>query len=384
MHIVSLCLAVASLVFFFLFGIDLFLGNRSTAFLRDVSLGGKAPSPRVSVIIPARNEQRRIREALQSVLSQDYPNAECIVINDRSTDQTGAILAEMARQDARLHVITISELPSGWMGKNYALYRGAEIATGELILFADADVVMDRTALARAVTYLSNHELQHLAVLPEIRMPGVLLGMFTSAFGIFFSLYARPWKAKDPRSKRFVGIGAFNLVSAQAYRAAGTHKAIAMRPDDDVKLGKLLKKNGYRQELMFGGGMMHVEWYSSVRELVDGLMKNSFSGVEYSVSAAAAAGIALLWGTVWPVLGMLFTRGNTQLLNLGIVLFLLLITADTNHFHSLPRWYALGLPLGGILFTYILWKATLKTILEGGISWRGTHYPLALLKANKV
>jgi glycosyltransferase involved in cell wall biosynthesis len=384
MHIVSLFLAVAALLFFSLFGIDLFLGNRSTAFLRDVSLGGKVPSPRVSVIIPARNEQRRIREALQSILHQDYPNAECIVINDRSTDHTGAILAEMARQDARLRVITISELPSGWMGKNYALYRGAEIATGELILFADADVIMDRTVLARAVTYLSERQLQHLAVLPEIRMPGVLLGMFTSAFGIFFSLYARPWKAKDPKSKRFVGIGAFNLVSAQAYRAAGTHKAIAMRPDDDLKLGKLLKKQGYRQELMFGGGMMHVEWYSSVRELVDGLMKNSFSGVEYSVAAAAAAGIALLWGTVWPVLGMLFTRGNTQLLNLGIVLVLLLITADTNHFHGLPRWYAFGLPLGGILFTYILWKATLKTIWEGGIRWRGTHYPLALLKANKV
>lgn len=384
MHIVPVFLAVAALVFFSLFGIDLFLGNRSTAFLRDVSLGGKAPLPRVSVIIPARNEQRRIREALQSVLHQDYPNAECIVINDRSTDQTAAILAEMARQDARLHVITISELPPGWLGKNYALYRGAEVATGELILFADADVVMDRTALARAVTYLTKRQLQHLAALPEIRMPGVLLGMFTSAFGIFFSLYARPWKAKDPKSKRFVGIGAFNLVSAQAYRVAGTHKAIAMRPDDDVKLGKLLKKHGYRQELMFGGGMMHVEWYSSVGELVDGLMKNSFSGVEYSVAAAVAAGIALLWGTVWPVLGILFTRGNTQLLNLGIVLLLLLITADTNHFHSLPRWYALGLPLGGILFTYILWKATLKTIWEGGIRWRGTYYPLALLKANKV
>ena len=383
MHIV-LFLAVATLVFFSLFGIDLFLGNRSTAFLRDAPPGGKPPLPRVSVIIPARNEQRRIREALQSVLHQDYLDAEYIVIDDRSTDQTGAILAEMARQDARLHVITISELPPGWLGKNYALYRGAEAATGELILFADADVVMDRTVVSRAVAYLKKHQLQHLAVLPEIRMPGVLLGMFTSAFGIFFSLYARPWKAKDPKSKRFVGIGAFNLVSAAAYRAAGTHKAIAMRPDDDVKLGKLLKKQGYRQELMFGGGMMHVEWYSSLREMVDGLMKNSFAGVEYSVAAAVASGIALLLVTVWPVLGMLFTRGNTQLLNFGIVLVLLLITADSNRFHSLPRRYALGMPLGGILFTYILWKATLKTIWEGGIRWRGTHYPLALLKANKV
>jgi glycosyltransferase involved in cell wall biosynthesis len=384
MHIVLLFLAVATLLFFSLFGIDLFLGNRSTVFLRDVSPGGSAPLPRLSVIIPARDEQRRIREALLSVLQQDYPNAEYIVVNDRSTDHTAAILAEMARQDPRLQVITISELPPGWLGKNFALYQGAELATGELILFADADVVMDRTVLARAVTYLKEHQLHHLAILPEIRMPGVLLGMFTSAFGIFFSLYARPWKAKDPRSKRFIGIGAFNLVSTEAYRAAGAHRAIAMRPDDDVKLGKLIKKHGYRQELMFGGGMIHVEWYSSLREMVDGLMKNSFAGVEYSVAAAVASGIVLLLGTVWPVLGILFTHGSTQLLNLGIVLVLLAITADCNRFHSLPRWYAFGLPLGGVLFTYILWKATLKTIWEGGIRWRGTHYPLALLKANKV
>lgn len=384
MPTVSLLLAAATLLSSIVFGIDLFIGTRSTVFLRDVVPGGQGPWPRISVVIPARNEQRRIREALESVLQQDYPNAEYIAIDDRSTDQTGAILAEMVRQDARLRVITISELPPGWLGKNYALYRGAEAATGELILFADADVIMDRTVLTRGVTYLRNRQLQHLAVLPELRMPGVFLGIFTSAFGIFFSLYARPWKAKDPKSKRFVGVGAFNLVDAQAYRAAGTHKAIAMRPDDDLKLGKLLKKHGYQQEFMFGGEMMHVEWYSSVREMVDGLMKNSFSGVEYSVTAALASGIALLLGTTWPVLGMLFTRGGTQLLNLGIVLVLLLVTADSNHFHGLPRWYALGLPLGGLLFTYILWKATLKTLWEGGIRWRGTYYPLALLKANKV
>ena len=384
MHATTLVVAAATFVFFVLFGIDLLAGNRSTVFLKNVSPLDEARLPRVSVVIPARNEERRIEEALQSVLRQNYPDAEFIVINDRSTDRTGAILAELASQYSRLRVIEISDLPEGWLGKNYALYRGAEAAGGELILFADADVVMDRATLIKAASYMLERQLQHLAVLPEIRMPGVLLGMFTSAFGIFFSIYARPWKAKDPKSKRFIGIGAFNLVSAPAYRAAGTHQAIAMRPDDDIKLGKLLKKHGYRQELVFGGAMMHVEWYSSLRELVDGLMKNSFASVDYSILAAVAGGVAMLLGTVWPVFGMVLTRGTTQILNLGIVLVLLLITAESNRLHHLPRWYALGLPLGGILFTYILWRAMLKTLWEGGIRWRGTHYPLALLKANKV
>jgi glycosyltransferase involved in cell wall biosynthesis len=384
MHTALLLLASASLLFFVGFGVDLYIGNRSTAQLRNIAPNEGQAWPRLSIVIPARNEERRVEEALRSILAQDYPNAEYMVINDRSTDGTGAILAEMAKRDARLRVVSIQELPAGWLGKNFALYQGAKAATGDLILFADADVIMDPSSLKRAVTYFQQRHLDHLAIIPEIRMPGVLLGIMTSAFGILFSLYARPWKAKDPESKRFVGVGAFNLVSARAYRAAGTHEAIAMRPDDDIKLGKLLKKQGYRQDMMFGDGMMHVEWYSSVREMIDGLMKNSFSGVEYNVAAAVGAGLALLLGIVWPFLGIFFTRGSLQLLNLGTYLVLTAITANSNRFHGLRRWYAFGLPLGGLLFTYILWKAMLKTLWEGGIRWRGTYYPLALLKANKV
>src|SRR5262249_53483044 len=95
------------------------------------------------------------------------------------------------------------------------------------------------------------------------------------------TLYTKPWKVKDPKSPSHVGIGAFNLVRAAAYRAAGGHPAIAMRPDDDLKLGKLLKKKGFHQEFVFGLGALRVEWYASVRELIQGLMKNAFSGVAY-------------------------------------------------------------------------------------------------------
>src|SRR6185503_18800288 len=122
--------------------------------------------------------------------------------------------------------------------------------------------------------------------------------------------------------------GAFNLVNAAAYRASGTHEVIAMRPDDDIKLGKLLKKTGYRQELVFGRDMMHVEWYASVRELVNGLMKNSFSGVEYSVIGGIANGLSLLLGFVWPFVAIVFTHGTTQILNALIVMVLVFITAD--------------------------------------------------------
>lgn len=377
MAAVTLCIVLVG-------GFDMARGNRSTTYLKDVPRQTEAHPPRVSIIIPARNEEKKIGEALQSVLKQDYSNLEFIVLNDRSTDATASILAELAAKDPRLRLENISELPPGWLGKNYALYRGAERASGELLLFTDADVVMDPSALARAVHYLRANRLDHLAIMPAVRMPGLALRLFCSAFGVFFSAYIRQWKAKDPRSRRFVGVGAFNLVARDAYRAIGTHQAIAMRPDDDIKLGKLLKRAGYRQELVFGMGLLVVEWYSSLRELIDGLMKNSFAGLEYSVPMSLAGGIAVLLLNVWPFAAIFVAKGPAWILYVLVVIAMLLFIADGNRFYHLPIWYALAHPLSALLFVYIVWKSMLLTLWTGGISWRGTHYPLAMLKSNRV
>jgi glycosyltransferase involved in cell wall biosynthesis len=314
----------------------------------------------------------------------DYPDLEFIVLDDRSTDRTGAILAEVAAADSRLRVVTIAELPAGWLGKNYALYQGAERASGELLLFTDADVVMDPSTLARAVNYFQAKHLDHLAAMPAVRLPTLALRLFCSTFGVFFSGFMRPWKAKDPASKAFIGVGAFNLVTTAAYQASGTHKAIAMRPDDDVKLGKILKKAGYRQEMVFGMGLLSVEWYSSLRELIEGLMKNSFAGLDYHVAASIGAGIAALWLNVWPFAAIFVARGLAWILYFLAVMVMLLFISDANHRYGQPRWYASAHPLFAILFVYILWRSMMRTLWTGGINWRGTHYPLALLKGNRV
>ena len=377
-------LAIATLVFFVAFGIDLVAGNRSIRFLKDVPATGNAPGPKVSIIIPARNEERNIQEALRSVLSQDYKNTEIIVIDDRSTDQTAAILDRMAQADPRLRVVHVRELPPGWLGKNHALFYGAQKATGDLLLFTDADVVMHPSTVRKAVGYMVGNQLDHLTITPEVRMPGILLDVFVGAFTVFFSLYARPWKAKDPKSKRFIGIGGFNLVRAPVYRAVGTHRAIAMRPDDDLKLGKLIKHGGYRQELLFGRDTLHVEWYSSLREMIDGLMKNAFAGVNYSILAIVLSSIAQFLLNVWPFLGLFLTHGITRVLNAVVVLLIILICWDNARFHNSRRWYGIGFPISTLLFIYIMWRSMLMTLMNNGIRWRGTHYPLAELRANKI
>jgi glycosyltransferase involved in cell wall biosynthesis len=379
-------LALATLIFFVAFGVDLAFGNRSIEYLKDVELPPEGPSvhPRVSIIIPARNEQRNIEQALRSVLSQDYVNCEVIVVNDRSTDRTGAILERMAQNQAGLRVIHVRDLPEGWLGKNHALHHGAQQASGELLLFTDADIVMHPATLSRAVHYLYTRHFDHITVAPSVEMPGLPLKIFAGAFTLFFALYARPWKARDPNSRRHIGIGAFNLVRAAVYQKIGTHQAIAMRPDDDMKLGKLIKQHGYRQCMLFAQEMLAVEWYASLRQLISGLEKNAFAGLDYALPAMIAGTVFQLLGFVWPFLGMFLTSGATQWLNLLIVLVIALIYWDNSRFHHIKAWYGLGFPVAVLLFVFILWNSTLTTLRNDGITWRGTHYPLAQLKANKI
>lgn len=363
---------------------DLLRGNRLLRSLRDVPPWTGAPAPVISVVIPARNEERHVEEALRSVLGQDWEPLEIVVVEDRSTDRTGEILDRMAVAEPRLRIVHVTELPPGWLGKNHAMQLGAEQAVGELLLFTDADVVLDPTTLRRAVAYLQENRLDHLTVAPEIRVPGVVLKTFVAVFSIFFAMYVKPWKARDPRSPKHVGIGAFNLVRTAAWRAAGTHRAIAMRPDDDLKLGKLLKKNGFRQDLAFGGGLISVEWYHSVRELVDGLMKNAFAGVDYRIWVVVLSTVLQLAFFVWPFAGVFLTDGPTRLLNLVAVALLLILCWVNARLTHLPVWTGLGFPFATVFFLYIVWRAMILTLVQGGIRWRGTLYPLKELKANKV
>ncbi|MGA2605071.1 MAG: glycosyltransferase [Verrucomicrobiia bacterium] len=377
-------LAVVTLLLVLATVIEFAIGNRSLARLADQPPSSGEHAPRVTVIIAARNEARKIEQGLQSVLAQDYPNIEFIAVDDRSTDETGGILDRIAIKKPRLHVVHVTDLPGGWLGKTHALNLGAEHATGELLLFTDADVVMERTVLSRAVTFLLCEGLDHLAAGPKPKMPGTFLSMFGGVFILFFGLYAKPWKARNPKSPRHIGIGAFNLLRADAYRAIGGHRAIAMRPDDDMKLGKLIKKHGFRQEMALSGGLIVVEWYSSVDELIRGLEKNAFAGVEYNLPIVVAASIAQFLVFVWPLVALAIVRGPTWWLNLAIVALVAALYMDNAHCHGAKRWHCIGIPVTALLFQYIIWRATLKTLWNNGIDWRGTHYSLNELRANKV
>ena len=376
--------AVAILVLGVLVTIEALVGNARIERLGDLPPRGPGPAPRLSVVVAARDEERNIATALRSLLAQDYPDFEVVVVDDRSTDQTGPILDRMAASDSRLQIVHVSVLPSGWLGKNHALQVGAGQASGEWILFTDADIHMDPSTFSRAIRFCAERGVDHLAIAPKLILPGLLLEGFGVFFLWSFILFAKPWKARDPNSWFHVGIGAFNLVRRTAYDTVDGHRPIRLRPDDDLKLGKLLKRAGFRQDALSGQGLLSVEWYHSLGEMILAFEKNMFAGVEYSVVLSLAGGLLQLAAGVVPIVALGFTVGTTQLLLAAQVALGMAIFAKLARSIDSRPVVALIYPIVVLLFVYILWRTMLVNLVSGGIRWRGTFYPLRELKANRI
>ena len=363
--------------------LDVWNGMRKLGALGDVLPNESGSQPEVSIIIPALNEAETIQAALTSVLALDYENLQIIVVNDRSTDRTGEILADMQGQDPRLQVIHIKALPSGWLGKTHALMQGSKQATGDYLLFTDADVVFEKSTLKRAMHHVLNHRLDHLSMLFEVRVKNGLLAAMMMEFGGALLFRFKPWKARNPKSKRYMGVGAFNLVSTQAYHQIGTHKVIAMAPIDDIMLGKCIKEGGLRQDCLAGYGYVAVEWYRSVPAMIKGLQKNIFAAYQFNLAMVSAATVMLALTGLLPQIAIGFTSGPSRLVCALLVLLRLLSFADAARKYRLPMQAALWSLISPIPALYAIWRATLSTLFNQGITWRNTFYPLAELKKYK-
>lgn len=336
--------------------------------------------PRVSIVIAACNEALTIGPALVSLLHQDYGNFEIIVANDRSTDATADILGKLQGQYPQLQVVTINHLPPGWLGKAHALEAAATVATGDLLLFTDADIRMAPTTMSRAVRQMENSRLDHLTIFFENTAPGWLLNGIILDMSSAVLLAFKPWQVSDAASRNFVGVGAFNMVRRTVYEKCGRHQRIKMQPIDDVMLGKIIKQAGYRQDCLLGNQMIAVDWYSGVAEMIQGLMKNVFAALHYRVWLAVVAMIAISVMAVLPLWGAIFAEGTAQILFALTVLVRLAGFAVGARISGLPWTVAVGGLLAPHVTVFIVAKAMYLTLRQGGIYWRGTFYALADLR----
>ena len=342
--------------------------------------------PRLSVVVPARDEASAIGRAVGSLLAQDYPDLEVIVVDDRSSDATGDVVRELATKDPRVQALRVDDLPAGWLGKNHALWRGADRASGEWLLLTDADVVFAQGALRHAVGYAMNEGLDHLTLAPRLVARGLLLRAFVAFFGYAFIALWGAYLANDPKSRRGVGIGAFNLVRRSAYDGIGTMRSLSLRPDDDIRLGRRLRAFGYRQRVLNGNGLLSVEWYPSLGAAISGLEKSTYSSLEYR--AVDATGVVLYLGAtmVWPFAGVLLLGGVDRVLLAVVVACLVAGLLETYRQSMSLRLtpaalvVALLVPFSAACFGWAIARSVYLAETRG-VRWRGTTYPLSLLRA---
>jgi len=344
--------------------------------------------PSLSVVVPACNEGETLAAAAASLAAQAYPNLELVFVNDRSTDDTAAIIERLAAGDPRVTAVHVETLPDGWLGKVHALRRGLAASRGEYVLFTDADVHYQGDTLKRAVATMRRDRLDHLAAVPSLwpatLMTDLLIGQFIRQL---LALFIPPWRIRDPRSKAFFGVGAFNLVRRAAFDATDGFEWLRMDTGDDMALAMMMKRAGGRCELVWAGDLLGLHWYRTIGAAMRGCEKAYASGANCRLWRMVLAAVLVLVLELSPVVtpGLLLwpslrAAGLLGLANLAAFALAAVLLARWAR-ASVVR--ALLTPLITPVTAAMTLRAGVLGFLRGGIAWRGTLYPAAALRAGR-
>jgi len=355
------------------------------------SLDGESPdppadAPLVSIIVPARNESANIATCLHAILASRYPRFEVIVVNDRSEDDTGAIVAAIAERDARVRMLDSAPLADGWFGKQWACVQGVHEASGSLYCFTDADTTHGPELLTRSVNAMRARSLDFLSVAGRQEM-----GTFwervvqPEVFAILAMRYGGPGAVnRSPRAEDKIANGQFMMITPAAYYAVDGHAAVRRKVAEDLGLAQVLFRRGKRSELVFGLRHLATRMYASLPEIVRGWRKNMYAGgldaapfarvgralLPAGLLAIPVASlvpvIVLLSGLLWPLPAGLVTWA--VLCVAGLVLWRAAGYVVIAHLSPL---YALAFPLGSAIVVQIACGA----IARGRrVEWKGRWY----------
>lgn len=335
--------------------------------------------PSVSLVVAGRNEERDIEEAVRSWLRLDLPSLEVIVVDDRSTDGTPEILQRLAAEHPRLVHLRVEHRPEDWLGKCWALQQGANRATGDWLLFSDADVVLDPRALRRVLHHVQSEDIEHLSLLPRIRTESVAQKAFTWLFFQIFLTALGGLGLNADNGRGFVGVGAFALMRRSSYEALGGHEEIRMQVGDDGALARLFVRAGRKHRGHWGFEVAELEWQPGLWATVKGLEKNAFWGLRFSL-LALLAGSAVSIATLAPVVAPLV---GTPAAWSGFALWLLgLGIAYHGPEARIGERLACVLlhPLSVLLMVVTAWNSAIHVWRHRGIVWRDDHIPMKTLR----
>jgi glycosyltransferase involved in cell wall biosynthesis len=384
MHAFALVIFGGTAFVWVILGLRIAYGALKLPWLKDFPPITGNDVPRISLLFAARDEEEKLPGALATLAQIDYPQLEIIGVDDRSEDATGRILDEFAASHPRFRAIHVKELPAGWLGKPHALQQAYEASSNEWLLFTDADVRFKTDVLRRAIAMATGCNLDHLTLFGDVEMVGFWEKVVVTFFGMAFHMATAPSEVINPKSGAYVGVGAFQLLKRSAYEAAGTHRRLAMEVVDDMKLAKIVKQAGFRSAVGIAQDSVVVRWHAGARNLINGVTKNFFAVSGFSVTRVAVAIVGLFLMNVLPFVGMVFGHGWVRIFAGICVVIVLCFHAGVDIVMRVSPLYCFTVPIGAVLFAYMLLRSTVYTLRQGGIIWRGTFYPLEALKRGAV
>ena len=293
-------------------------------------------------------------------------------------------VAAESRGTAVLKVIHIASLPPGWLGKTHAMWTAGKVATGDWLLFTDADVLFKPDTVRRAVAYAEAERADHVVLFPRMIMKRVGEKMMIAFFQALFVFGHRPWKVADPKARDHMGVGAFNMVRRSAYDAVGTYLALRMEVVDDMKLGKVVKNAGFAQRNVFGEDLICLHWAKGAFGIVNNLTKNFFAVLSFQWPRTVASIIGLGFLNLGPFLGVVLAHGWARIPYAIALISLFGIYYGMSKMSAVPAYYFFLHPVSATLIMYTVLRSMILTLINGGIEWRGTKYPLEELRKGMV
>ncbi len=341
----------------------------------------------ITIIVPARDEEASIKNTLNSLLASTGVCLQIIAVDDRSTDGTGILMDDVAAAAAggrhSLQVLHITELPKSWLGKPHAMAMAARQARSPWLLFTDGDVHFHPRSLEIALREAEALSADHLILIPSVILLTLGEKAMLATMNALSQWMIRLWKVSDPQARDFIGVGGFNLIRREVYEKLGGFDRIRMEVLDDLRLGWLVKRAGYRQRVVIGRDLVRLRWLQGPLGVMRLAEKNAFAAYHYRIGFTLLVSLALFLVAVVPVIAIF--AGGLPLIG-GVLTFIAFaaIFRANRKVTATPPWLAILYPPSMLVVLYALLRSMTLALVRKGIDWRGTRYSLKELRRNSM
>ena len=343
---------------------------------------------RVSIIVPARNEEQYISRCLKSLLHQRHVTYEVIAVNDSSTDNTLNIMSNLSKEESKLIVVNAPPKPGGWVGKNWACYQGYMNSTGEIFLFTDADTVHSPEALSSALATMFKEKLDAISAVPKLSCKDIITRVTLPILSVFLHSRYSPVRVNDPKTKVGYFFGSFYLIKRTTYESVGTHESVRHELVEDGALGHKVKEMNFKLKLVRGEAYVEAIWARDPRTLWNALRRLIIPLYHTEKRSAILTVVTLFFILLEPIIVFplatyfIFTAStlpSVSVFLLTLTSLVLVVSAGViqSKYGLLQRGvYGLGSPVGCAVITICFLLSLFDLRGKRTVSWRDRDYEI--------